>query len=177
MNPRLWRALLVACTTACVGAGTSPTPDNWLDRGPRAIERAFKLPPASVHFSLVTASLDSIIGGDSTAYYVWVVAGGRSWRELKHDPARRDRRPDLNVYFEWPAVSRLGFLQGRVVSLDPYAQAIWHTIPKDVALRFMDVFLICQSEGCGGVHYVADSLDRVWSRKGGRRALGHEVGR
>lgn len=165
------RALLIAGATGCFVAGRSPAPENWLDRGPHVIEHRFRLPPGSVRFDTVTPSLDSIIGGDSTAYYVWTVAGGRSWRELKHDPARRDRRPDLYVYFEWPAVSQLGYLQGRVASLDPYAQAIWQTVPKDFALRFMDVLFICQSEGCGGTHYVADSIDRVWDRRGGRIAF------
>jgi len=165
MLRRSWYFLTVISATACVGLGSHPTPAQWLLRGPRDVEHKFNLPSASVRFDTSTETLDSIIGGDSTAYYVWTVAGGKSWRELKHDSTRLDRRPDLRIYFAWPAVRQLGYLQGRVLSFDPFAMVAWRAVPDGQPLRYVDVVFDCESEGCGGARYRADSLAHVWARR------------
>jgi len=138
----------------------------WLVTAPRAVEQRFGLPDSSVTFDTVREWRDtSIVPGDPSAYVVIVHDGGPARTDTLHDPRRLDDRPDLRVWFRWPAVSRLGYVEGRVHSFEPFAKEVWRHVPADIAVRTLAILFQCGDEGCDGRVYSADSLDALWPRR------------
>ena len=88
---------------------SSDEPRRWIDEGARRIAHELKLEDTTVRFYL-----------EQDRRYEWAT-------------------PSLWLTFSGSAVDRLGYLKGRVASLDPLLEMGWREVPADLKLEYFGI--------------------------------------